>query len=146
MKTTYDNESYKDLVNYETDITRSFEYATDLSVAIFNAMEAQGLNQRQLADKMGISKARVSQLLNLQPNMTLKTIAKFELALGVALIEVQHKVALIEVQHKAVGDSVRINIPVNRGTALVNTIPTRINPKPLSHSQEELTRGLAHAA
>lgn len=90
MTIAYDKESYKELVEHETPETRAFEYALDLSYAIFCEMESQGLTRRQLAKKMGVSSARVSQLLNLQPNLTLKTIAKFELALGVKLIEIPH--------------------------------------------------------
>ena len=37
----------------------------------------------ELAEKMGVSQSRLSNLLNTQPNMTLETIAQFELALDV---------------------------------------------------------------
>lgn len=80
-------EVYKELADYETPKTRAFEYALDLSVLIYHAMKEQGITQKELAERMGVSPARMSQLLNLQPNLTLKTIAKFELALGVRLLE-----------------------------------------------------------
>lgn len=86
MTKVYSNESFDILEEFETPETRAFEYALDISVAVYNAMESQGLSQKQLAEKMGVTAARMSQLLNLQPNLTLKTIAKFEMALGVRLI------------------------------------------------------------
>ena len=81
-----DKELYKELSEYETPETRAFEHALDLSVSIYHAMKLQGITQRTLAERMGVSPARLSQLLNLQPNLTLKTIAKFELALGTRLL------------------------------------------------------------
>lgn len=67
----------------ETADTRAYEHALDISYQIVKEMEAQGLNQKQLAHKMGISPARLSTMLNTQPNMTLKSLAQFELALGI---------------------------------------------------------------
>lgn len=67
----------------ETAETRAYEHALDISYRIVEEMERQGLNQRQLAGKMGISPARLSTMLNTQPNMTLKSLAQFELALGI---------------------------------------------------------------
>ena len=90
MKTTYDNESYKELAGFETPQTRAFEYALDLSAAVFRVMKEQKITQKELAGRMGVSPARLSQLLNMQSNMTLKTIAKFELALGIELIHINH--------------------------------------------------------
>lgn len=47
-------------------------------------MDRQGLSKKELADRMEVSQSRLSNLLNAQPNMTLETIAQFELALGVS--------------------------------------------------------------
>ena len=57
----------------ETAETRAYEHALDISYRIVEEMERQGLNQRQLAGKMGISPARLSTMLNTQPNMTLES-------------------------------------------------------------------------
>lgn len=46
-------------------------------------MEERGLNQSWLAEKMGVSRAHVSRMLNAPPNMTLLTVAKIAVALGV---------------------------------------------------------------
>lgn len=67
----------------ETVETRAYKHALDISYQIVEEMERQGINQKMLAGKMGISPARLSTMLNTQPNMTLKSIAQFELALGI---------------------------------------------------------------
>lgn len=67
----------------ETPNTRAYEHALDLAFLFVEEMEQQGLGKKELAEKMGISQSRLSNLLNTQPNMTLETIAQFELALNV---------------------------------------------------------------
>ena len=69
----------------ETPNTRAYTHALDLAYLFVDEMERQGLSKKELAEKMGIGQSRLSNLLNMQPNMTLETIAQFELALGVDL-------------------------------------------------------------
>lgn len=69
----------------ETPGTRAYEHALDLAYMFVDEMDRQGLSKKELADKMGVSQSRLSNLLNTQPNMTLETIAQFELALGVSM-------------------------------------------------------------
>lgn len=69
----------------ETPGTKAYEHALDLAYMFVDEMDRQGLSKKELADKMGVSQSRLSNLLNTQPNMTLETIAQFELALGVSI-------------------------------------------------------------
>lgn len=69
----------------ETPGTRAYERALDLAYIFAYKMDRQGLSKKELADKMGVSQSRLSNLLNTQPNMMLETIAQFELALGVSV-------------------------------------------------------------
>ena len=69
---------------YETAETRAYKHALDISYQIVEEMRAQGINQKELSQKMGVSPARLSMMLNTQPNMTLKSLAQFELALGIS--------------------------------------------------------------
>ena len=46
-------------------------------------LEEKGLTQSWLAQQMGVSRAHVSRILNAPPNMTLLTIARIAVALGV---------------------------------------------------------------
>lgn len=64
-----------------TPETLAYEHALDITYAVAGIMEEQGLNQSELAQKMGIKKQALSKIFTSKPNMTLETIAKFELAL-----------------------------------------------------------------
>lgn len=64
----------------------AYEHALDLTYLFVEAMEREGLSCKQLAERMGIHPSRLSKLLNTQANMTLETIARFELALDMRLI------------------------------------------------------------
>lgn len=66
---------------FHTPGTRAYEHALDISVMIRELLQEKGLTKTELARRMGISKSNLSNMLNTQPNMTLETIAKFELAL-----------------------------------------------------------------
>jgi transcriptional regulator with XRE-family HTH domain len=44
-------------------------------------MEDAGLNENQLAKKLGVSRQAVNEVLNMTTNMTLKSLAKFCVAL-----------------------------------------------------------------
>lgn len=58
------------------------ELVLDITEQICNAMEEQGIDRAELADKMGVSRAFISKLLNGTPNLTTKTLLKITLALG----------------------------------------------------------------
>lgn len=73
------------LRDFHTPGTRAYDHALDLSVMIWERMQELGLTKTELARRMGISKSNLSNMLNTQPNMTLESIARFELALDVEL-------------------------------------------------------------
>lgn len=70
----------------ETSEARAYEHALDIEFIVHREMKRLGLSKSELANRMGISLQSLSKLLNSQPNMTLKTIAKFELALGIKIV------------------------------------------------------------
>ena len=65
----------------DTPETRAFEHTLDFIYQVIDRMEDLGLTKTELARKMGISLSQLSRYLNTNANMTLKTMAKFELAL-----------------------------------------------------------------
>ena len=65
--------------------TRAYEHALDLSYLVVEEMEKRGLTKSELARCMKVSPSRLAKRLNTQPNMTLKTIAQFEIALGIKI-------------------------------------------------------------
>ncbi|MSQ13157.1 MAG: XRE family transcriptional regulator [Dehalococcoidia bacterium] len=48
----------------------------------FRLMTASNMTQADLARKLGVSRARISRILNAHPNLTLRSIALLGLALG----------------------------------------------------------------
>ena len=70
----------------ETSETRAYEHALDIEFIVHREMMHLGLSKSDLAKRMGVSLQSLSKLLNSQPNMTLKTIARFELALGINIV------------------------------------------------------------
>ncbi len=85
------------MANHDVDMTLkryAQEYANDpefiaegLSIKVIEEMleclEQKNLSQSWLAETMGVSRAHISRILNAPPNMTLLTIAKIAVALGV---------------------------------------------------------------
>ena len=76
------------LEKYDQDYSNDPAYVAEgLAIKVTEEMlaclEQRNLNQSWLAERMGVSRARVSRILNAQPNMTLLTIAKIAIALGV---------------------------------------------------------------
>lgn len=78
--------------------TRAYQHALDLSFLVAEELEKQGLSKTDLANRMGVSLSRLANMLNSQPNMTLKSIAMFEKALGIALEFRQSKPAAVMVE------------------------------------------------
>lgn len=58
---------------------------TDIAESISRAMRDAGLNENQLAKKLGMSRQAVNEALAMKGNMTLRTLAKFTVALGCAV-------------------------------------------------------------
>jgi transcriptional regulator with XRE-family HTH domain len=85
--------------------TEDFLYriAADFVRQIEKAMEAAGINQAELAKRLGVTEGRVSQVLNNPGNLTLKKIVEYVRALG-------HKVSIVEYND---GDASNVNGPVN---------------------------------
>ena len=57
--------------------------AIKVTEEMLECLELKGVSQSWLADQMGVSRAHISRILNARPNMTLLTIAKIAVALGV---------------------------------------------------------------
>ena len=70
--------------NYQNDPEFVAEgLALKITEEILRCLEERNLSQSWLAEQMGVSRAHVSRILNAKPNMTLLTIAKIAIALGV---------------------------------------------------------------
>ena len=54
---------------------------------MLDKMEADGITQKQLAERMNCSQQYVSKILKGCENLSLETVAKIELALGIKIIQ-----------------------------------------------------------
>ena len=57
--------------------------AIKVTEEMLECLEQRNLSQSWLAEQMGVSRAHISRILNARPNMTLLTISKIAVALGV---------------------------------------------------------------
>ena len=64
---------------------RAAEYIASIALNIQEQRRAQGLTQKQLADKLGVSQAMVSQWENGEENFTVTTLVRISSALGLSL-------------------------------------------------------------
>jgi len=67
-----------------------YRIATDFVMQLENRIQSKPLTKAQLAQKLGVSKGRVSQILNNPGNLTLKMIIKCARALGMKVAVVAY--------------------------------------------------------
>ena len=87
-------ETFKKL---EAELLDSYRYiaescANDISFNIVGCMEKAGVTSKQLSKKTGISKMRMTQLLNGISNVTINTLAKIAYALDCSIYDLVKKV------------------------------------------------------
>ena len=63
------------------------KYSRYITLHVLQAMQEQSVTQAELAKRMGCTQQYVSNLLKGSSNMTLETIARLELALGIDLVK-----------------------------------------------------------
>ncbi len=69
------------------EINKSWlRHSRQIALKIAKTLKAQGLSQKQLAERLQVSPQQVSKILKGTENMTLETIAKIESALDISLI------------------------------------------------------------
>jgi len=78
---------YKERID---ELENTIEYkiesvAFDISVQIYKQMEKLGINKKDLAEKLNVSKSYITQLLKGKSNMTIETLIKVAEALGMTL-------------------------------------------------------------
>ena len=78
---------YKERID---ELENTIEYkiesvAFDISVQIYKQMKKLGINKKELAEKLGVSRSYITQLLKGKSNMTIETLIKVAKALGMTL-------------------------------------------------------------
>lgn len=69
---------YRDDAEFKAEVV-----LLDLNEQIVSWMQRQGLKRSELAERLGVSRAYVTQLLAGNPNLTVKTLCRIAIALGV---------------------------------------------------------------
>jgi DNA-binding transcriptional regulator YiaG len=64
---------------------KAAEYIASIAQSIQKQRRTQGLTQKQLADRLGVSQAMVSQWENGEENFTVTTLVRISSALGLSL-------------------------------------------------------------
>jgi len=80
-----------------------YRISSDFILQVEKKMEEEGINQKALAEKLGVSNGRVSQILRNPGNLTLKKIVDYSRVLGM-------KVSIVAYED---GDPQNVNGPVN---------------------------------
>ena len=63
----------------------AIDHALDVSASVYRRLKELGMTQNDLAEKLGVDKSWVSRIMHGYPGMSLKTLAKLELALDMDL-------------------------------------------------------------
>jgi transcriptional regulator with XRE-family HTH domain len=80
--------SWLEDAQYRVDNRKWLKRSQYVALAILTALDKQGLSQKALADRMGISAQQVNKWLKGHENFTFETIAKLEEALNIELMSV----------------------------------------------------------
>jgi transcriptional regulator with XRE-family HTH domain len=60
--------------------------SADIGIFVLEALKAQNLSQKDLAEKLNVSPQQISEIVNGQENLTLETITNLEKALGIRIV------------------------------------------------------------
>ena len=62
-------------------------YSQEIAMQMLDRMEELGINQNQLAEKMGCSRQYISKVLKGRENLSLETLYKIEKTLGISILK-----------------------------------------------------------
>ena len=103
----------------------AWDHAMDISASIYARLHELGMSQKDLAEKVGVSAGRVSQIIKGEPGMSLKLLARIETALDFDL-----------------GGSFRYKPAQNTLSATVNMGRPVLEEKNKQNAREVIERGL----
>jgi ribosome-binding protein aMBF1 (putative translation factor) len=77
---------WKAKAKYRRDNRDWLKKSAAIAVLVLDALKAQNLSQKELAERMSISPQQISKIVKGQENLTLETISNLEIALGIEII------------------------------------------------------------
>lgn len=78
--------SWKEKARYRSENKEWLKKSAAIAIMVLEALKAQMLTQRDLAEKMNVSPQQINKIVKGQENLTLETITNLELALGIHII------------------------------------------------------------
>jgi ribosome-binding protein aMBF1 (putative translation factor) len=77
---------WKAKAKYRRDNREWLKKSAAIAVRVLDALKAQNLSQKELAERMNISPQQISKIVKGQENLTLETISNLEIALGIQIM------------------------------------------------------------
>lgn len=107
--------------------------AASIGVKVLQALRRQGITQRELAERMGVSAQQVNKIVKGSENLTLETLVKLEKALSVQLLQDHHqehitKLATIQLKAWAKSRAAGGYFVMSHQGSYANITTIRINP------------------
>jgi len=78
---------WKTKAKYRRENREWLKKSAAIAVRVLDALKAQNLSQKALAERMNISPQQISKIVKGQENLTLETISNLEIALGIQIID-----------------------------------------------------------
>lgn len=75
-------------VDYKKENRAWIRKSVNVALKVLDTLDEKKLSKSELAEKLGVSRQKVSRIVKGQENLTLSTITKLELALGIKLVYV----------------------------------------------------------
>lgn len=75
-------------VDYKKENRAWIRKSVNVALKVLDALDEEKLSKCELAEKLGVSRQKVSKILKGQENLTLETITKIEEVLGIKLVYV----------------------------------------------------------
>lgn len=77
---------WKAKAKYRRENREWLKKSAAIAVQVLDALKAQSLSQKELAERMKVSPQQISKIIKGQENLTLETISNLESALGIEII------------------------------------------------------------
>lgn len=101
-----DKGSWLEKARYRRENRSWLRKSQRIAVRVLSVLNEKGMQQKELAEAMGVTPQQVSKIVKGKENLSLKTISKIETVLGVKLFEVPIPQFQVAVERKAMHASI----------------------------------------